>query len=146
MPLHPPFFPSGFILYAPHIIFSKEDTNTFIKLKRLQEMHINNQTTIHHCTCLIIMKYLLLFFVVFLQNKLREREGKRKNLKENRAMAVFCGQQKLEERSRGSNFHIFAFFLTKSDPICLPWVTEKCFHVNYLHVQSWKAKLHTLVA
>lgn len=54
-------------------------------------------------------------------------------------MATFQGTQ-MQKR-----FHIRAFFHTNSDPMCLPREREKCFHVNCVHVQSWKAKLHALV-
>lgn len=55
-------------------------------------------------------------------------------------------QQKLGEQSWGSYFHILAFLQNKSGPKCLPWERKKRFHFNCLHVQSWKAKLHMLVA
>ena len=42
------------------------------------------------------------------------------------------------EALRNLRFHILAFFHTNSDAMCLPREREKCFHVNYVHVQSWK--------
>lgn len=48
IPLHPPFFPSGFILYSPLIMQSKEKTNITTKSRSPKEMHVNNQATVHH--------------------------------------------------------------------------------------------------
>lgn len=79
-------------------------------------------------------------FIVPLENKLLP------HLKKKRGGVDGCFPRNTVAVRATLRFHIPAFFHTNSDPMCLSREREKCFLVNYIHVQSRKAKLHVLVA
>lgn len=104
-------------------------------------MHIHNQQQFIICHKCLIMKYSILI----LQHL--QKIGFLCFLKEiNKKLGDGCFPRNTDAVRATLRFYIRAFFHTNSDPVCLPGGREKCFHVNCVHVQSWKAKLHALVA
>lgn len=113
MPLHPPFFPIGFIPYSPHIIHSKVQINTTLKAKRPKETHKNNPTILHYAINAFPM----------LERKKKSQwlfSGKHSSSKNNPEVQI------------STSLHSFTLTQTLRS-----WSREreKCFTVNYVHVQ-----------